>query len=104
MSNGGTTAWLRPAATWLAVASIVLVLVNAAIVLRNQSVQRELNQRQATINQAAQIARVNQVLIETIARTAVTKKDDALAAVLERHGVKLNGPVQPAPTPPEKTP
>lgn len=82
--------WLRRAATWIAGASIVLVIVNGALVLKNQDAQRVVNQRQAQINQAAQIARVNQLIIETIARTAVARKDDTLTALLERHGVKLN--------------
>jgi hypothetical protein len=82
--------WLRRAATWIAGASIVLVVVNGALVLKNQDAQRIVNQRQAQINQAAQIARVNQLIIETIARTAIARKDDTLTALLERHGVKLH--------------
>ena len=86
--DGGT--WLTPAATWLAIASIILVLVNGALQLRNQGVQREVNQRQQVINEAGQFARASQVLIETVAKSAIANKDDALTAVLERHGIKLN--------------
>jgi hypothetical protein len=91
--NGETKGtWLRPAALALAIAGIVLVPVNAALVLRNQGAQREVNQRQQAINQAAQLARVSQLLIETIARTAVANKDDTLTALLESHGIKINAP------------
>jgi hypothetical protein len=82
--------WLRPAAAWLAIACIILVLVNAALQLRNQDAQRGVNQRQQVINQAAQLARASQILIETIAKSAIANKDDALTAALERHGIKLN--------------
>src|ERR1700733_12018250 len=91
-------AWLFTAATWLAVASIVLVLVNGALALRGQGKQLEVNQRQQTINQSAQLARVSQLLIETGAKSAVANKDDALTQLLERHGVTIN--VKPAPAAP----
>lgn len=89
--------WLRTAAQWIAGASIVLVIVNIGLVVRNQAAQGSVTQRQAVLNQAPEIARVNQLLVETIARTALQKKDQALIALLERHGVKLN------PTPPAAT-
>jgi hypothetical protein len=81
--------WFRPAATWLAIASIVLVAVNGALVVRNQAVQRDLNQRQQTINQGVQLSRVSQYLVETVARVAVADKDDKLTDLLERHGVHV---------------
>jgi hypothetical protein len=90
MADDDGSAWLRPAASWLAIASIALVLVNAALALRNQDTQREVNSRQQFVNQAAQFARASQLLIETIAKSAVANKDDALVATLERHGIKLN--------------
>jgi hypothetical protein len=96
--------WLSPAATWLAIASILLVLVNAALQLRNQDAQRVANQRQQVINQAAQLGRASQILIETIAKSAVTNKDDALMAALERHGIKLNITPPPAAPAPEAKP
>jgi hypothetical protein len=104
-SDDDSRAWLGPAATWLAIASIVLVLVNAALVLRNQGDQGTVNQRQQIINQAAQLSRASQILIETIARTAIANKDDTLTALLERHGIKVNpGPAPAAASAPEKTP
>ena len=97
--------WLGPAAAWLAIASIVLVLVNAALVLRNQGVQRVLNERQQFINQAAQLSRASQLLVDTIARSAIANKDDTLTALLQRHGVKVNaGAAAPAPAAPEDKP
>ncbi len=81
--------WLRTAATLLACVSIVLVLVNAALVLRNQRAQSDINQRQQVINQAAQLGRIGQLLVQTIGRIAVTSRDDALSAALERHGIRI---------------
>lgn len=104
MADDDGGGWLMPAATWLAIASIILVLVDGALQLRNQGVQREVNQRQQIINQATQLARASQVLIETVARSAVANKDDALTAALERHGIKINMNSPPAPASPETKP
>jgi hypothetical protein len=84
--------WLRPAATVLAAAGIVLVLVNAGLVLRNQSVQAVVSQRQQVINQAAMLARASQAVIQALAVTAIKNKDDAILALLERHGIHVNPP------------
>jgi LAS superfamily LD-carboxypeptidase LdcB len=89
MNGWQTDTWLRPAATALAVASIVLLFVNAALTLRNESAQAVVNQRQQFINQSAQVSRVALVLVQTIAKTALTTKDDALMQLRERHGVRL---------------
>jgi hypothetical protein len=89
MEDGDEGGWLRPAATWLAAASIVLVAVNGALVLRNQAAQREVNERQQTINQGAQLSRISQFLVTTVARVAVAAKDDKLTDLLERHGVHV---------------
>ena len=90
MSDGESVRWLRPVAAWLGLAAIVLVLVNVVLVVRNQGAQYEVNQRQQTINQGVQLARVSQYLIETIARSAVANKDDKLTQLLERHGIRIN--------------
>ena len=87
--------WLGAAAMWFAVACLVLVFVDGGLSLRNQGDQREVNQRQQSINQAAQLSRVSQLLVEAIARNAVITKDDALNQLLDRHGIKVN--VAPAP-------
>lgn len=93
-------AWLKPAATVLAGLSIVLLIVNAALSLRNESAQNLLNQRQQYINQSAQVSRVAMFLVQTIAKTAVASKDDALFQLLQRHGVKLQPNALPDLVPP----
>ncbi len=99
--------WLKPTATVLAAAAVVLVVVNAALVLRNESAQAFANQRQQYINQAAEVSRVAQVLAQTIARKAIETNDDALTALLQRHGLQLSRTppgveaVKPEATPPE---
>jgi hypothetical protein len=102
MNGWQSDTWLRPAATGLAIASIVLLVVNAALTLRNESAQAVVNQRQQFINQSAQVSRVALVLAQTIAKTAVATKDDALMQLLDRHGVRLQSNVPPAESaPPE---
>lgn len=94
--------WLRRAATWIAGLCIILVIVNAALMLRNQEAQRIVSARQAAINQSTQVSRVNQLLIETIARTAIQRKNDSLFALLERHGIRINAnPQAQAPAAPQ---
>jgi hypothetical protein len=92
--------WLNTGALWFAVASIVLVFVNGGLALRNQGDQRDVNQRQQMINQAAQFSRVGQLLVETIAKVSIVNKDDTLNQLLERHGIKVN--VTPTPAPEKK--
>jgi len=86
-SQSGT--WLNPTATALALASLVLVFVNGALLLRNEGTQAQVNQRQQFINQTVQVDRAALVLIQTISKTALATKDDALMQLLERHGVHL---------------
>ena len=96
--------WLRPAATVLAIAGIVLVLINAGLVLRNQMMQAHVAQRQQAINQTATLARVSQTLIQALAVSGVRNKDDAIMALLERHGIHVNVHPGPAPGEAEKKP
>ncbi|HZT52556.1 MAG TPA: hypothetical protein VFA22_11505 [Stellaceae bacterium] len=93
--------WLRPTAIALALASIALVIVNGALTLRIQNAQAVLTQRQQFINQAVQVSRVAQLLVQTIAKTALATKDDALTALLERHGVRLQPGAPAEGAPPE---
>jgi hypothetical protein len=93
-SQSGT--WLKPAAMALALASVVLVCVDAALTLRNESAQAVVNQRQQFLNQTVQVNRIAQVLVQTIAKTAVGTNDEALAHLLERHGVRLQQNAPPA--------
>jgi hypothetical protein len=90
MDDTSMRGWLRPAATLLASAAIVIVLINAALLMRNQKAQVAVNQRQQVINLSVQYSRAGQLLVQTIARIAVTAKDDSLVSLLERHGIKIN--------------
>lgn len=99
--------WLRTAASVLAAAAIVLVVVNGALTLRNEAAQNTVNERQEFINQGAEVRSVAQLLAQTIARKAVATKDQALVALLARHGLKLKqiptGAPAAAPAPPAAT-
>jgi hypothetical protein len=101
-------AWLRPAATILAAAGIILVFVNGGLVLRNQASQAVVSQRQQVINTAAPINRIQQMLAQALAQTAVQHRDEAIQTMLERHGFRINiVPTAGAPKPetqPEKKP
>jgi hypothetical protein len=65
----------------------VLVVVNAVLLLLNQSTGADITSRQQYINQSAQLGRVNQVLIQTLAASAATNKDARLTDLLSRQGI-----------------
>lgn len=82
--------------TILAGLSLVLVIANAVLVLRNQSTQAVVSERQQTINQGLEYARIRQVLAQNVANVATAKKDTELSAVLTRHGFTLAPPAAPS--------
>jgi uncharacterized protein YpmS len=75
----------------LAALSLLLVIVNAVLVVRNQSLQVEMNDRQQVINQGLQLARLRQVLAQTLGNLAITKQDHDLSDLLSRHGISVTG-------------
>jgi hypothetical protein len=99
MDDDERGAGLRTVATWLAAVSIVLVFANGALALRDQEQQRDVSQRQQAINQSAALGRVSQLLIEAVAKSAVTNKDDTLTQLLAQHGIKINANPGQAPAP-----
>jgi len=82
--------------TILAGLSLVLVIANVALVLRNQSIQAVVGERQQTINQGLEYARIRQVLAQNVANVATAKKDAELSEVLARHGITLASPAAPS--------
>lgn len=83
----------------LAAVSLVLVVVNAVLVVRNQSIQVDVNDRQQIINQGLQLARLRQVLAQSIGNLAIAKQDRELSDMLARHGISVTGGPMPAPSP-----
>lgn len=84
----------------LAALSLLLVIVNAVLVVRNQSLQVDMNDRQQVINQGLQLARLRQVLAQTLGNLAITKQDHDLGDLLSRHGISVTGQA-PAPAVPQ---
>ena len=76
----------------LAGLSLLLVIVNAALVVRNQSLQAEVNDRQQTINQGLQYARLRQAIAQLLGNLAISKQDHDLSDLLSRHGISVNAP------------
>jgi hypothetical protein len=69
--------------------TVVLVLVNFGLLSNNQAIQAQVNQRQQYINQSAQLSRVSDLLIRTLATEAVNKNDDKVRDMLAAQGVTL---------------
>jgi hypothetical protein len=84
------------ATTALAAVSVVLVVIDGTLFLGNQARQAEVNQRQLFINQSAQLGRLQEALIRSLAASAVNKGDDQLRDLLAQHGISYT--VNPTPT------
>lgn len=91
--------FLSWAAVGAAALSIVLVGTDIWLFVANQSLQRQVNQRQAVINQAEQINRLDATLVRALARQAASQHDDTIREVLARNGVTYR--VTPPPAAPE---
>jgi hypothetical protein len=80
----------------LAAAPLVFTVVDFVLAQGNHSLRAEVDQRQRLIDQNAQLARVNQVLMRQIAMAAVKNQDSKLRELLSRNGITINV----SPTPP----
>ena len=87
MRNGGAAMY------WVSVVlgalTVVLVIVNFGLLSNNQVLQAQVNQRQQFINQSAQLSRVSDLLIRSLASGAVSKNDDKVRDMLAAQGVTL---------------
>jgi hypothetical protein len=93
----------------LGVLAVVLVIVNFGLLSNDQAIQAQVNQRQQFINQSAQLSRVSDLLIRSLATAAVNKNDDKVRDMLAEHGVTLqvtptSGAAASGATPPAATP
>jgi hypothetical protein len=80
----------------LAAVPLVLTVVDFVLAQGNQTLRAEVDRRQRLIDQNAQLARVNQVLMRQIAIAAIKNQDSQLRELLSRNGITINVP----PTPP----
>ncbi|HXQ53407.1 MAG TPA: hypothetical protein VN802_20105 [Stellaceae bacterium] len=73
----------------LAAVTVIMVVANDMLASRNQTLQADVNQRQQFINQSAQLARVSEMLIRTLASASVNAKDDKLREILTQQGISM---------------
>ncbi len=99
LARGKWEGWVL---TGIAGLSLVLVVVNGALFLTNRTIQNEINTRQQLINQAMQIERLGQELVNALAGLAVRNNDEQLRQLLADQGITLtpgSGPAGPAQAP-----
>jgi hypothetical protein len=80
----------------LAGLGLLLVIVNSGLAIRNQSIQVDVSQRQQTITQGQEFARIRQALAQVLGNIALNKIDHDLSDLLTRHGIAVT-PVPAAP-------
>ena len=94
----------RSGLNWLLIAAaalpLLLVIVDFVLVQGNRALQAEVNRRQHAITEAAQLVRVNGILVRHIAVAAVTTHDDRLRELLSRNGITINLTPKPGAAPP----
>ena len=100
MSEGIKTSPWEIAVMVLAGLSLVLVIANAVLVIRNESLQAALDQRQQSINQGVEFARIRQALLQALGNVAASKNDKELTDLLTQHGISIPAkPAAPVPAP-----
>ncbi len=84
--------------------AVLLVAANIVLELMTASAQSELNQRQAFINDTADVRRIDQELVRALATIAGTKHDAQLDALLKQAGITytLSSPAPAASTAPAR--
>ncbi|MCG6942720.1 MAG: hypothetical protein LJE69_15885 [Thiohalocapsa sp.] len=84
---------LSDAQYWLLIAlgviALVLVCVNIATALSNKALRVDVTERRQYIDQSVQLGRFNKQLAQSLATLAVKTGDDALEALLNKHGVDI---------------
>lgn len=92
------TRWIAWGGIWLAGISVLLVAVNIVLALLNAHTQTEVAARQQFIADGPQYNAIGEALVHSLDGAAAATNDQALIAMMERHGL------HPAPaTPPKKT-
>jgi hypothetical protein len=74
---------------------LVLVVVNIVMLLGNQGTQREINTRQALIQQGQQREALYREIAKDLADLSVARGDEQLRALLASQGITINVPQQP---------
>jgi hypothetical protein len=82
--------WVYRVTLALSGITLVLLVVYMFLVQQNRSVQAKINQRQQFIDQSIEFSRVNNALVQAIARAAVSGKDDKLRSLLTQNGIAID--------------
>lgn len=82
--------WVDRVVLALSGVTLVLVVVYLFFAQGNRSVQAEVSQRQQFISQSIEFNRIDNALIQAIAASAITSKDDKLRDLLTQNGITIN--------------
>lgn len=87
--------------TAVAALGLVTTAANIALLTHNRGVQAEVSQRQQFVQQSLQLETLYREIVRALSELAARQNDDALRAVLQKHGVTAPGAAQvPPPAPP----
>lgn len=86
--NARRVAW---SGIWLAGISVLLVAVNIALALLNARTQAEVAARQQFIADGPQYNAVGEALVHSLDAAAAATNDQALIAMMQRHGLNPSG-------------
>lgn len=80
--------------TVVSAVTLVLALVDVVMTSRVRDLQADVARRQQYLNQSVALGRLNQQIIQTLARLSAQSNDDAIRSLLAKNGVtfKVNAP------------
>ena len=76
--------------TGIGVLALVLVILNIVTAMTNADLRKEVNERQQYINQSVKLSRLHNQLVQGLAKLAAQSGDEALRAVLAKHGIRFS--------------
>jgi len=80
---------IEGAALGLAVIGLALFVSNALLITDSQSIQRQIAERQARINDGVKLAQLNNELVRALGNAVVQKKDTKIKDMLSEHGITV---------------
>ncbi len=78
------------AAIGLAGLALLLFVCNAWMINGAQAMQRDVQTRQAQINDAIQISNLNNQVVRALGTAVVERKDEKIKALLAQHGITVS--------------
>ncbi|MBC8087592.1 MAG: hypothetical protein H7Z40_10010 [Phycisphaerae bacterium] len=80
--------------TGLGAAALVLVVTNGALFAANKSTQADINLRQATVQQTAQLQVLQTEIAKALAELAIQSDDKAVLDMLAANGITVTKNIQ----------